>query len=224
MSAKRAGGGFLDLLDEDERASFHERGRLRRFERGDALVYEGQVGDKVLVLLTGRAKVSSTTAEGREMVLGFRGPGDLVGELSVIDGRPRSSTVLALEPVEALAMAATNFRTFVEDHPRVAWLLLELLSARFRDADRKRIEFGAADSVGRVSARLVELAETHGEPEDGAVVITLPLSQEELGGWCGCSREAAAKGLQTLRRLGLIETRRRRIVVLDVDRLRERAS
>jgi CRP/FNR family transcriptional regulator, cyclic AMP receptor protein len=78
--------------------------------------------------------------------------------------------------------------------------------------------------VGRISARLVELATRFGEPTEGGVAITLPLTQEELGSWCGCSREAVAKGLQTLRGLGLIETSRRRIVVTDIERLNERSG
>ncbi len=79
----------------------------------------------------------------------------------------------------------------------------------------RRIEFASAQTHGRVAARLLELADRHGEPDGEAIVITLPISQEELAGWTGSSREAVAKALATLRDLDLIRTERRRITVLD---------
>jgi CRP/FNR family transcriptional regulator, cyclic AMP receptor protein len=216
---------FMGLLEPDELEDFKRRGRARSFASGSILMHEGQVGDRVMVLLRGRVKIASVTEAGREIVLRFCEPGELVGELSVIDGRPRSSTVSAIEPVEALVVPAGEFESFLDANPRVARVLLRVMSRRFRDADRKRIEFGASDSVGRVAARLVELADRHGDPaEGGGVVITLPLSQEELAGWTGSSRESVARALQALRELGWIETRRRRIKVLDLDALRERAA
>jgi CRP/FNR family transcriptional regulator, cyclic AMP receptor protein len=125
--------------------------------------------------------------------------------------------------VEALVVEARAFRAFLQERPRLALLLLELLSRRLRDADRKRVEFAAHDAVGRVAARLVELARDHGQAGDGGVEITLPLSQDELAGWTGSSREAVAKALHTLRSLGWVRTGRRRITVLDLDALRRRS-
>ena len=99
-----------------------------------------------------------------------------------------------------------------------------MLSRRFRDADLKRVEFGASDTVGRVAARLVELADRYGEPTDEGIRITLPLSQDELGAWTGASRAGVAAALRTLRDLDWIDTQRRRITVLDRDALAARAS
>jgi CRP/FNR family transcriptional regulator, cyclic AMP receptor protein len=215
---------FLALLEPDERESLEAGGRRRSFDRGEALLVEGTPGDQVLVLLGGRVKASCATPEGKEMVLGFCGPGDVLGELSALDDEPRSSTVTALEEVEALTVPRSHFRAFLDTHPRVAILLIRMLSRRFRGADRKRIEFGGSKTLGRVAARLVELAERYGKPEEGRLVIDLPVSQDELAGWCGASREATAGALQTLRELGLVETERRRITVLDVDAMRRHAA
>jgi CRP-like cAMP-binding protein len=216
-------GDFLGLLEPRERETLLDRSRERRFAPGERLLHEGSPGESVLLLRSGRVKATRTTGEGREVVLGFRGPGDLVGELSVIDGRARSSSVTALEPVEALAVPAGDFRRALERYPSVALALLETMSRRWRDADLKRIEFGASDTVGRVAARLVELAERWGEQQAGSLTITLPLSQEELAGWAAASRAGVASALQTLRELGWIETERRRITVLDLDSLRRRS-
>ncbi len=109
-------------------------------------------------------------------------------------------------------------------HPDVALLFLQMLSRRLRDADRKRVEYGAHDTVGRVRARLVELAERYGEPVDRGIQIGLPLSQEEFAGWTGASREAVGKALQTLREVGWVTTERRRITVLDLEALRRRSA
>ena len=99
-----------------------------------------------------------------------------------------------------------------------------MLSTRFRDADLKRVEFGASDTVGLLAARLVELAERYGQHHEGGVHIELPLSQDELGAWTGASRAGVAAALRTLRELGWIETGRRHIVVLDDEALRARAT
>jgi len=215
--------GFLGALSAPESDALEERASRRRHARGAALFREHEDSDSVVVVLAGRVKVSTVT-DGREVVLAFRGPGDLVGELSAIERRPRSATVTAVEPVEALTLAASEFRAFLHAHPRVALLLLEMLSRRLRDADRKRVEFAAHDTVGRVSARLVELAEAHGRPAGAGVEITLPLSQEELAGWTGASREAVGKALQLMRGLGWVATQRRRITVLDLEALRARSA
>jgi CRP/FNR family transcriptional regulator, cyclic AMP receptor protein len=199
-----------------------ERGRTVAFETGERLMHEGEPGDKVALILTGRVKVSHVGTDGREQVLDFRGPGELVGELAAVDQAPRSSSVTAIEPVEAQVVSALDFRALL-DRPEFAAELLRRLSQRFRDADRKRIEFGATDTVGRVAARLVELAERYGEPDGDGVAIALPINQEELAGWTAASRASMASALQTLRELDWIETGRRRIKVLDIEALRRRS-
>lgn len=215
---------FASLLDDRERAALRRHGRHVRFPPGVRLLHQGEPGDKVLVIESGRAKVTYVTAGGRELVLRFCGPGELVGELAVLDGRARLSSIVALEEVEALVIPAGDFRALLLSHPGIAWLLLVMLSKRFRDADLKRVEFGASDTVGRIAARLVELGERYGEQRGGGVHIELPLSQDELGAWTGASRAGVAAALRTLRDLGWIETGRRRLVLLDSEALRARAT
>lgn len=218
-------GGFLNGLTAPERETLEREGVARRFPRGAALFHERQPSDKVVILRDGRVKLTCVTEEGREILLAVRGPGDLLGELSAIDGEPRSATAQALEPIEALVLSRDAFNGFLESNPRVAIVIMQMLARRLRDADRKRVEFAAQDSVGRVAARLVELVERFGEDAgDGAVRITLPLSQDELAGWVGASREAVSKALQALRGLGWIETHRRGVTVLDVEALRRRGT
>jgi CRP-like cAMP-binding protein len=215
---------FLASLSTEERDALRGRAVVRSFPRGTALFHERQDADRVLVLLHGCVKLSSLSDGGKEVVLAIRGPGDLLGELGAIDGEPRSASATALEPVEAMSVSAGDFRSFMEKHPRVALIVLRMLSRRLRDADRKRVEFAAEDSMTRVAARIVELSERFGDEVSNGLEIDLPISQEELAGWTGCSRDSVVKALQAMRGLGWIETERRRIVVRDVEALRRRVA
>jgi CRP/FNR family transcriptional regulator, cyclic AMP receptor protein len=211
-----------ELAPEDLRALL-ARGTTRSFRANQALFHEGQQSDRVVLLRSGRVKVVSNTPTGREVVLAFRGPGELVGEQSAIDHQPRSATILAVEAVEAVTLTPQAFREFLVDHPRAALVMLRMLSLRLRDADAKRVEFSGSNTLGRVAVRLLELCDRYGEPEEAAIRIALPISQEELAGWTGSSIESVARALQTMRELRWIATKRREIRVLDLDALRSAA-
>ena len=107
----------------------------------------------MLLLRSGRVKVCSVTAGGAESVLAFRGPGDLVGELSALDEQPRSATVVAVEPVEALSVTHREFRSFLADRPTAALALMGVLARRLRDADVKPIQFAAHTTTKNNSTR-----------------------------------------------------------------------
>jgi CRP/FNR family cyclic AMP-dependent transcriptional regulator len=224
VTAEFLTGDFLSQLSTDELADLERRSYRRDWPRGAVVFREADRSDSVIVLLDGRVKVSCHTASGSEVVLAVRGPGALLGELSAIDGEPRSATVLTLEPVAALVLKLADFEGYLQANGRVGYLLMRTLTARLRDADRKRIEFGAHDTTGRVAARLVELAERFGRQTEEGIRIAMPLSQDELAGWTGASREAVSKALGVLRASGWVRTSRLRVIVLDLDALRKRAS
>jgi CRP/FNR family cyclic AMP-dependent transcriptional regulator len=215
---------FGDILTLDEKQALERVGGLRQWRRGEVILREGERFDWVVVLQAGRVKVASNTAGGSEVVLALRGPGALLGELSAIDRAPVSATVTTLEPVTALVVPHFEFQRYLQAHGRVAYELMRQLVVRLRDADRKRIEFGAFDTTGRVAARLVELAERFGTQTPEGLRIGLPLSQDELAGWAGSSREAVTKALRTLRQEGWIKTGRMHVIVHDLDGLRSRAQ
>jgi CRP/FNR family cyclic AMP-dependent transcriptional regulator len=206
---------FWSALDPATASALLERGTVCSYARGRTLFHEGQVPDRVLLLRSGCVKVGLVTAGGREVVLAFRGPGELVGELSALDGEPRSATIVAVEPVEALALTQQAFRAFLAGHPPAALALLRMLSLRLREADAQRIEFSTFTTMGRVAARLLELSDRFGREENGRIRISLPITQEELAGSTGSSLESVGRALQTMRSLKCIETRRRDIQVLD---------
>jgi CRP/FNR family transcriptional regulator, cyclic AMP receptor protein len=217
-------GEYLDRLDPADRDTLVERGRRRRWPAGASLFLEGDQSGTVVFVVSGRVKVFSLTEQGEEILLAVRGPGALLGEVSAVDGGPRSASVAALEPVTAIVLTADAFLDYLRTHAAAATVLLQMVTSRLRDADRKRVEFAAYDIASRVARRLVELAERFGEPDENGVRIAVALSQDELAGWVGASREAVAKALHQLRGLHVVETGRRRITVVDPPALRRLAG
>jgi CRP-like cAMP-binding protein len=217
-------GSFLALLADGDRDALLGLGGPRRFARGERVMHQGEPGDRVLILLAGHVKASFVDPHGRELVLSFRGPGDVLGELTFMHVEPRSSNVTAIEPVEVQALAAAAFRGYLEQTPTAALTLIDVIGRRFRDANRARIQFGDLDTVGRLAARLIELCERYGTRTASGTEIALPITQEDLGSWTSSSRAGVAGALRTMRELGWIATERRRITVLDLDALRQRTA
>jgi CRP-like cAMP-binding protein len=217
-------GTFLALLTAAEQVAVTELGTERQYERGAVLMYEREPGDYVMILQSGRAKVTRVEAGGHETLLSIRDPGDIVGELAFIDGASRLASVTAMEPVRVLVITSAAFRRHLETAPRVAVALLEVITRRLRDTTIKRAQFLGSDTIGRLAARIVELADRYGVSEQEGIEIELALSQDELASWTAASRAGVAKALQTLRELGWVETHRRRLVVRDLEALRARGA
>jgi CRP-like cAMP-binding protein len=219
-----ASRSFMDALVESDRRALLELGREREWSRGEALVRAGEPAQSAIVLLSGLVKIHKVAADGREVVFGIAGPGDLLGEVSAVRQSDRSATVTALVSVTGSAVSLSDLRSFLTDRPRAALALLDLTLSRLYVADAHRLEFATSESLARVTSRIVELAERFGHPVDsGAIEAALPINQEELASWSGSSRESTARALRTLRALGLIETQRLRLTVLDLERLRAHA-
>lgn len=209
----------LTGLDEKLIGNLNAVGRVHRFRRGELILQQGERSDHALLIRRGTAKISVLSAGGYETLLGIRGPGDVVGEAAAIVGPPRTATVRALVAVEALAVPADAFRAFLEEHPRVLFGLVGELILRLREADRRRGQYGSYGVPERLGLLLHELMQSHGRPGNGGTTIDLPLSQQDLAGAIGCSREAITKALRVLRETGAIRTARQRVTILRTDLL-----
>jgi CRP-like cAMP-binding protein len=203
-------------------STIRREGHLRRFQRGQALFTEGDLARRVFLIGRGWVTVTCTTAGGREIMLALRGPGDMLGELSALDGEPRLATAVAVSEVEATVVSGSTLSRMLDD-VEAARELIRVLASRLRDSDRKRLEFAALDTLGRVAWRLLELSDGFGQGTDEGISVELPLSQEQLAGWCGASRESTVKALTSLRELGIITTGRRQVVIRDSEALRRHA-
>ncbi len=226
MAVRRyATGSFLESLADRDGQALLELGHDRRWERGEALLRTGEQAESAIVLISGLVKIHRTSADGQEVVFGIAGPGDLMGEVSATLQSVRSAAVTALVPVTARVVPVAELRAFLTAHPEAAMALLDLVMRRLHVADVQRVQFATSESLARVTSRIVELAERFGQPTgSGAIQTALPINQEELASWSAASRESTARALRTLRDLGLIQTQRLRLTVLDLESLRAHAS
>ncbi len=215
---------FLAEVSPDAAAELHALGIRRRFPPGAAIFVEGDTAHETLILLDGIVKISVSSLEGREVILDIVGPGALIGELSAVDGQPRSATATTLKPVEVLVIPCSMFIELMHRRPELMYRLLVLVTNRLRSSVRRQLEFGTGDALGRLCARLVELAAEYGVSRpDGAIDIDLPVTQADLASWTGLSREAVVKALRNLRGLGWVTGAGRQVTLVKPERLRDRA-
>ena len=196
----------------------HAQAARQRYPAGATLFIEGDRLGSVIVIQRGDVKVCGTAPGGREVVFDVLGPGDVVGELSALDGGVRSASAVALSEVEVLAVPAAAFRAAVEANRMLERALLVDVIRRLRISDRRQLE-ASSDALGRLCSRLVEIADRTGSCE-----LELPVNQSDLAGWTGQSREAVVKALAALRRLGWIKTEGRRVRLMELERIRDRAT
>jgi CRP/FNR family transcriptional regulator, cyclic AMP receptor protein len=130
---------FLHTLTPAESEALEEMGEPGSYPPGSLIFEQGDTADRVLLVRAGHVRVAARGADGSEVLLAERGPGELLGDLAAIDGRPRSASVTAVDEVHALVVPLRAFRGFLMDHPRAALALLELLSRRLREAEARRV-------------------------------------------------------------------------------------
>jgi CRP/FNR family cyclic AMP-dependent transcriptional regulator len=204
-------------------AALRAHGVLRLYRRGEVIFSEGDVAERLFVLERGWVLIRSSGPDGRDVVLGLRGPGEVLGELSVLDGKPRSASAVAAADAELVETPGVVLRRTIEDDHQATRELLSLIADRLREADRRRLEYTTQDTLTRVATRLLELSERFGEPAPEGIYLELPLVQEDLARWCGASRESTVKALRTLRGLGVVTTARRSVTIHDERGLRRAA-
>lgn len=214
---------FIGLLTSDALGELLDLGATTSSEARTVIASKEHPADQLMLVVRGHAKEYRTATDGNEILLNVLGPGDLVGTLPVTDGPPAIADVESLSPVDVLVVPGSDLRKLLTSSPVAATAFLRQLAFQLRIERWERVEATAHDSRVRVGRRIVELADRWGEEIDGAVVIALSLSQEELGAWAGVSREATVKTLAEFRSRGWIETGRRWIRVTDLGSVRRRA-
>ncbi|HQF95111.1 MAG TPA: Crp/Fnr family transcriptional regulator [Microthrixaceae bacterium] len=207
---------FLETIDDPARAALDRLGVRRRFKPGTTVMAEGESATRLGIVRCGLVKLTASHPDGYETVLAIRGAGELIGELSVFDGRARSATISTLVACEVQFVESREFHALIDEHPGIAVAVIRTLVGRLRQSDSHRVCFGA-DGVGtRLARELLQLADQHGDVlPDGTIHINLPFTQDDLAGVVSASRDAVARALKTWRAQGLVATGRRRIELLD---------
>lgn len=187
-------------LDEAELEKLSRVAGRKRVERGASVVRAGDSTDSLYILLSGRAKVTNTDEEGREIILAWLGPGEFFGEMGLIDGSPRSANVVAAEPCELLFLGKDAFQRCMQDNFAVAQKLMKILVLRLRDADRKIESLALLDVYGRVARLLLDMSEV----VDGLRIVKKKMSKQDMAKMIGASREMVSKVMRDLELSGYI--------------------
>ena len=212
-----------------ERMSPEEREELRgmmsqtTLRRGEVLFNEGDSGDRLYILLTGKVKLGHTSVDGRENLLAVLCPGEVVGELTLFDPGPRSTTATAVATTELLALEHNQLMGFIDSHPTLAKDMLRALAVRLRRTNIALADLVFSDVPGRVAKALLDLAERFGAPTEDGIHVPHDLTQEELAQLVGASRETINKSLAEFVSRGWIRLEGRAVTLIDVERLKRRA-
>lgn len=204
---------FWSLLDDEHRDLVRAAATEHHFRPGDVVFREGAQAHYVLIVRSGRVKVVVSTHSGYEVVLAMRGSGDVVGEMGVVDDQPRSASVLCLDAVHALSIRSGIFTRLRHERPALANALLTVMTARLRYAEARRVEHGDARVPVRLAALLLNLVVDHGVRVPEGVLVAMRLSQTDLAGLIGASREAVVIALAAMRADGVLSTGRQRLTI-----------
>ena len=215
----------LDLLGRSELFSAFDGTALAsvldaagdlRCERGYGIFVEGDEARELFVVRSGRIAIGRRSPDGRESLVALMEQGDLFGEMPLFDEGPRSASARALEASELLRIPYGPVKVALDAHPELLWDVVCLLAQRLRSTDSALADAVFLDVTGRTAKRLLELA---GDAEE----FQLPITQEELAGLVGASRERVNKAIAAFVRLGWIEQLDRRYRIAQRDRLTQRA-
>ena len=212
-----------------ERMSPEEREELRgmmsqtTLRRGEVLFNEGDSGDRLYILITGKVNLAHTSVDGRENLLSVLAPGEVVGELTLFDPGPRSTTATAVATTELLALEHNQLMGFIDSHPTLAKDMLRALAVRLRRTNIALADLVFSDVPGRVAKALLDLAERFGAPTEDGIHVPHDLTQEELAQLVGASRETINKSLAEFVSRGWIRLEGRAVTLIDVERLKRRA-
>jgi CRP-like cAMP-binding protein len=174
-----------------------------RFKRGESIVEQGKKSNSLAIILTGRARVVTTDARGREVILATLQPGDHIGEMSLIDNEPHSATVRAEVQTDVLVLGRLEFARCLPENSSMAYAVMKGLVQRLRHADRKIESLALMDVYGRVARALLEVAVVGA---NGNGVIRDKVSRQDLAKMVGASREMVSRVMKDLEERGFIET------------------
>jgi CRP/FNR family transcriptional regulator, cyclic AMP receptor protein len=197
--------------------------RTRRFRKGEVIFHRGDPGHALFIVAYGSVKIAVPTETGEEALLAVIGPGDFFGEMSLLDGAPRSATAIALEPVELWTLHRDDVLRPIMEVPGAA-AMLSALARRLRRTDAQVEEIGYLELDARLARAILRLAEEHGTPDGDGVRIDLPLTQTDLAALVGATRPRVNLLLGAYQDAGLMRLAGRSLILLDIPGFRARAG
>ena len=205
-------------------ADVGRRLRHRHFRRNEVIFHQGDPGDALHVITAGSVKIVLPSPEGEEAIIATLRAGDFFGELSLLDGEPRSATAVAVEPTETLSLPRNVFRELLDAHPELRDALFAALTHLLRRLTHHVEELHFLDLAGRLAARLAQLARQAQPRSDGPVELDWPYTQSDLAAMIGGTRQSVNRLLADLIADGLVRLEHERLVITDIHALERRAD
>jgi len=202
---------FFTQLNDHELDVVRSVASEKTYPKNAVVLTEGEAGDSLFMIQSGKVKVFIGDEDGREIILKILGPGSFFGEMSMIDKQPRSASVTTLETSTFLVLQHNAFEKCVEAAPRIAQMVMQVLAQRVREADRKIGTLALMDVYGRVASTLLELAVYN----NGKLMVGEKLSQQDLANMVGASREMVNRILKDLSDRGFITVESKSITIIN---------
>ncbi len=199
---------LLARLSTDDRKALAAAGRLRTYAQGDVIVRQGDPGDAMHVIIEGEVRIFIANAEGNEVTIATMGPGDIIGELSLLDGRPRAATMVTNAPTRTFSVSRKAFTEWLESRPAAALALLATLAGRVRRDNESLSDRFFLDAGQRLAKLLATQA-------NGTPSFRIRTTQAQMAAELGITRESVNKQLNQFERAGLVMIRRGSVTVLD---------
>lgn len=219
-----AENSLLKHLDSADRARLAEYAQMARFAAEAVIFLRGDPGDSMMAVVTGRVKICAHSQDGKELILNIIKPGEVFGEISLIDGAPRTADAAALETCQVLVLERRDFQRHLEQNPRMAQRLLAILCQRLRRTSAALEESLFLEVPARLARVVLHLSQAYGIPAKAGTCIDLKLSQQQLGAIAGITRESVNKQLGLWREAGWIAIRNGYITLADPASLAELAG
>jgi CRP/FNR family cyclic AMP-dependent transcriptional regulator len=212
--------GFLQGVEPTAVAALSARLHLTEFPCGHTLFAQGEPGDRLYIIISGKVKIGRRVPDGRGHLLSIMGPSDMVGDLSTFDPGPRMSTATTITEVRAASMNREALRDWTAERPEIAERLLRMLARRLRRTNDSVLDLVFTDVPGRVAKQLLQLAHRFGIREGDAVRIDHDLTQEEIAQLVGATRETVNQALADFVHRGWITLEGKSMLITDSERLR----
>lgn len=206
---------IFEALNETEASQLLEKAERVTLKTKEALFAQGELGDRLYIVVTGKLKVTVQTQDGKEALLSILSSGDILGEMSLLDGKPRCANVSAIESCDLLALRREDFLKTALARPQILMQLMELLSNRLRSTNNLLEDLHFLDLPSRLGKLLLQLIDKYGRTSSKGVWLDMRLTQEELGQLVGSSRESVNKQLRIWADAGIVEFGNGRLRLLD---------
>src|SRR5438876_7921094 len=196
---------LIAALTDPDRQALARSATRRRYQRGDLIFQKDDPGQSLFIVASGSVRIYVPSSQGADLTLAVFGPGNFFGDLSLLDGRPRSASASALTDTSVVALERSDFVALVRSSPEAAMSVLGVVAQRLRETDEMASDLAFLDVGGRLAKKLLDLAASHGVQQRRGILLDLRLTQEELANMIGVTRESVNRHLSEFRRTGLVQ-------------------